>query len=378
MRIGVVVGLVAAAILLAGSLGVVPAETEQDIVRPPSRSDAIEAYASRLQVGPPERHQNLTLFPMSAEGAIVPEVELTLDEALEGGWLEISELKPAEVGRVHLRNRAKEPVFIMGGEMLLGAKQDRIVGDDLVVPPGAALVIPVYCVEHGRWVAETEAFRSAGALAGSEVRKARQRADQGGVWSRVASEQSRLEAPSETGALRSVRESEQVQGKMRPYSRALGDFAEDHPKARGVVACVGGEIIAADLFGSRRVFRTLWPKLLESYVIDAIGRPAWGTIPDAVQIRRWLQGVERADKTRKPTPGAGALYELRGGGIMGSALVHQEGVVHMELFKGHVVRPMRFNRLEFRRERLQQYEPTEPTEESEEEGAPERGFRPPD
>ncbi|UCC69433.1 MAG: hypothetical protein JSV79_05845 [Armatimonadota bacterium] len=379
MKTRVVLGLTMGALVLLAALNAVPAETELDIVRPPSSSDAIDAYASRLQVGPPERHANLSLYPLFADGVIVPDLELTLDEAIERGLLEIAELKPAEVNRVRLISRADEPVFIMGGEMLLGAKQDRIAGDDLVVPPGAELVIPVYCVEQGRWVAKTDAFSSAGALVGSEVRKARQRADQGAVWSEVAAEQSRLNAPSETGALRSVRESEEVQDRMRPYTRALGDFARDHRKARGVVACMGSEIIAADLFGSRTVFRTLWPKLLESYVIDAFDRRGREQAPDSVRIRRWLDGITRAEKTRKPTPGAGTLYELHGGGIIGSALVYQEGVIHMELFRGYVVRPVRYNRLEFRRDRLRQHRDEEPRGQmQEEEEAPERGFRPPD
>ncbi|MDH4178954.1 MAG: hypothetical protein OEV33_00470 [Armatimonadota bacterium] len=379
MRTRVVLGLAMGALALLAALHAVPAETELDIVRPPSSSDAIDAYASRLQVGPPERYANLALYPVFADGVIVPDLGLTLDEAIERGLLEIAELKPAEVNRVRLVNRADEPVFIMGGEMLLGAKQDRIAGDDLVVPPGAELVIPVYCVEQGRWVAKTDAFSSAGALVGSELRKARQRADQGAVWSEVAAEQSRLNAPSETGALRSVRESAEVQDKMRPYTRALGDFARDHGKARGVVACVGSEIIAADLFGSRTVFRTLWPKLLESYVIDAFDHPGREQTLDSVRIRRWLDGITRAEKTRKPTPGAGTLYELHGGGIIGSALAYQEGVIHMELFQGYVVRPMRYNRLEFRRDRLRQYPGEEPGGQmQEEEGAPERGFPPTD
>lgn len=371
-------GLIAALMLLGGHPAAVPAETQEDLVRPPDSADAIDAYASRLQVGPPERYSNLTLYPILADGVIVPDIDLTLDEAMERGLLEIRELERAEVSRVRLSSSAKDSIFVMGGEMLGGAKQDRIVGDDLIVPPRADLVIPVFCVEQGRWVATSDTFSSPRALAASEVRKARQRADQSAVWSRVAGEQRRLNAPSETGALSSVQENEEVREKTMPYTRAFSDFALDHAKARGVVACVGGEIIAADLFGSRSLFRQLWPKLLESYVIDAIDRPTRGRAPDAVRIKKWLAGMTRAEKRRKPTPGSGSLYELRGAGLIGSALVYDEGVVHMELFKGYVVRPMPFNRLEFRRERLREYEEGEPSEESPEETPSQRGFRPSD
>ena len=354
MAMRVMVGVIAALILTGGRSSTVPAAPEEQPREAPACSDAIEAYAARLQVGPPRRYENLTLYPIFADEVVVPEVDLTLDEAMERGLLEVRELKRAEVSRVRVCSRAKEPVFVMGGEMLGGAKQDRIVGDDLIVPPGSELVIPVFCVEHGRWVVKSEAFSSARMLAGSEVRKARQRADQGAVWSGVAAEQERLNAPSETGAMRSIQESKEVQDKVGPYRHAFSDLPEDLPRARGAVACVGGEIIAADLFGSRSVFRQLWPKLLESYALDAIDRERRGKAPDAVRIKRWLEGVKRAERVAKDTPGEGRLYELRGGGVIGSALVYDEGVVHMELFRGYVVRPTPFNRLEFRRERLEQ------------------------
>ena len=330
-----------------------PAASEERCIPSPP-TGAIDSYVKQLQVGPPKRHANLTLYPIFADGVTVPNVDLTLDEAMDRCLLEIRELKSAEVNRALLVSRAKEPIFVMGGEMLTGAKQDRIVGDDLIVPPGAELPIAVFCVEHGRWVVKSDAFASASFLATSEVRKARAAADQREVWNQVAAEQERLAAPSATGALQSVQDSEEVQDQMAPYKRALSDFPTDTVRARGVVACVGDEIIAADLFGSRAVFAQLWPKLLDSYVIDAVGRDAGGRAPDAVQIKRWLTGLANAGRGWRKTPGSGDLYVLEGRSLVGSALLYGGGVVHMELFAKDSPDRVRFNRLEFRRERLEQ------------------------
>ena len=336
-----------------------PAEEEAECrLQPPT--GAIDAYISQFKVGPPKRHANLTLYPIFADGVTVPGVDLTLDEAMERGLLEIRELKSAEVNRALLVSRAKGPIFVMGGEMLTGAKQDRIVGDDLIVPAGAELTVPVFCVEHGRWVMKSDTFASASFLASSEVRKARRAADQSAVWEEVAAEQERLAAPSATGTLQSVQHSEEVKEQMKPYKRALSDLPIDVGKARGVVACVGSDIIAADVFGSRAVFAQLWPKLLDSYVIDAVGRDAGGRAPDAVRIKQWLMHVADAERTFKRTPGVGTLCQLTGRSLVGSALLYEGGVVHMELFRRHDARPAGFNRLEFRRERLgeQEVEPS--------------------
>ena len=328
--------------------------------------DAISDFAVRLRVGQAQRHEGLTLYPVFASPLKAPDVDLTLDKAMDLGLVEIVELTSAEVNRVRLHNRAKRPVFIMAGEMLKGAKQDRIVGDDLIVPAGEEVTIPVYCVEHGRWVAKSEAFKSARTLAAPALRQSA-KAGQSAVWSRVAAEQDRLRAPSATGALSSVHESAEVQRKMTPYTRAFSDLPDDYPKACGVVAVIGGEIMAADLFSSPAVFRQLWRKLLDSYAIDALERPAApvrrharrhfgeGGEPDPADIKDWLEGMRQADRDPKDTAGAGSLYELRGRRVFGSALVWRDGVMHIGLFPA---RPERitgsdFNSLDFRRERLE-------------------------
>jgi hypothetical protein len=349
-----VIAVVASA-AVGAAIGPGRAGAEQKCLPAPARADAIGAFARQIKVGRPRKHGNLTLYPILIEDVRVPDVDLTLDEAMERELLSIRELDPPEVNRVRLVSKAKEPILVMGGEMLAGAKQDRIVGDDMIVPPRADLEIPVFCVEHGRWVAKSESFGSAKFLATRDVRVARASADQGEVWSKVAEAQERLAAPSETGALRSLQDSAIVQDRIKPYRRALAEFPGEVAKARGVVACVGDEIIAADLFASRAIFAQLWPKLLDSYITDAVERELQGSSPDGVRIRKWLDGLASADKSLKKTPGDGLLYELRGESLIGSALVYDEAVVHIELFAKEKLapEPVPFNRLEFRRDRLE-------------------------
>jgi hypothetical protein len=163
--------------------------------------------------------------------------------------------------------------------MLRGGKQDRIIAQDLVIPARAKIEVAVYCVEHGRWAHAAGAparFTAGRSMAGAGVRRAAGGGGggggggQGAVWSEVADSQERLKAPSETGALRSVHDSKEVQQQAAPYQRALADLCREHPKANGVVVVVDGEILAADLFGSPALFRQLWPQLLEAYAIDAL------------------------------------------------------------------------------------------------------------
>ena len=333
-----------------------------------SAVNPIVYYADHLRVEEPERHGNLSLFPVSAPSVKAPAVTLTLTQAVKQGLFEVMEMKESEVNRLRVRNRAKEPVFIMAGEMLRGGKQDRIAGDDLIVPPKTTLTVAVFCVEHGRWAGRESSFSVGHSLAGARVRQSAGRGGgQGAVWSRVEEQQKALGAPSATGALRSVHDSEAVRDQMKPYLRALSDLPDEHHKAVGVVAVVGDQIIAADLFSSRKLFETMWPDLLEAYVIDALERDGGGVreprrrhdagftkpAPSEKDVLRWLNGVRSAEMSAKDTPGDGELYELTGRELSGAALVFDCGLVHVGLFPGQVtIAEPDYNSLEFRRERV--------------------------
>ena len=55
------------------------------------------------------------------------------------------------VNSLTLANRAKLPLFLLSGEVVIGGKQDRIIGKNTVVAPRTTETVPVFCVEHGRW-----------------------------------------------------------------------------------------------------------------------------------------------------------------------------------------------------------------------------------
>ena len=340
--------------------------------------DAIAEFASRLVVSAPHRCNDLSVFLVSAPGATLPDVDMTLDQAVKRDLVEVTELGDSEVNRLSVRSRAKEPVFVMGGEMLRGGKQDRIIADDLVLPARAEVTVAVYCVEHGRWALGSAGgggggFTAGHSLAPSEVRQAGGGGGRGGgqpaVWDSVARQQRSLKAESATGALRSVHDSQEVRNQIGPYLRAFSDLAEDNPRACGVVAMVGDEVLAADLFSSPTVFRKMWPDLLESYAIDAVERAApvlalppephitkHAHYPDVAFAQRWLAGMSTASRTPRDTPGAGTLYDLKARAFTGSVLVWDGGVVHAGLLPAvaqiHKERDLRIITPEQRRERL--------------------------
>src|SRR4051812_29626447 len=96
----------------------------------------------------------------------------TLDEALAAGTLEVTELtEGGSVPLLKVVNRGTEPVFLMAGEQLVGAKQNRILNTSLLVPAGSELTVPVSCVEAGRWGYRSAKFGSGGNMSHGKLRK---------------------------------------------------------------------------------------------------------------------------------------------------------------------------------------------------------------
>jgi ARG and Rhodanese-Phosphatase-superfamily-associated Protein domain len=67
-------------------------------------------------------------------------------------------------------------VLILDGEELVGAKQNRIVNTTLIIGRMREVVIPVSCVEQGRWHYRTKAFKSSKANLYAELRKKKAKA----------------------------------------------------------------------------------------------------------------------------------------------------------------------------------------------------------
>lgn len=115
-----------------------------------------------LTIGPAVDSGRLTMHPLINENIIEPQY-LTLDQALGNGVITISEVSQSgRVPELMVTNRGKQPVFLLDGEELKGAKQNRVLNVSVLVPGDRKIVVPVSCVEQGRWSQQTRSFKAAG------------------------------------------------------------------------------------------------------------------------------------------------------------------------------------------------------------------------
>ena len=278
----------------------------------------------------PVTYENISLFPVVG-GSQDTSSFLTLEEGLASGEVIVTEqgaerlirnrgeVRPlavpqssgASVNQLVLINRSKRPLLLLAGELVSGGKQDRIV------PVGAEpLPLDVFCVEHGRWTGSSSQFVASKTIVHPSVREqAAVNQEQTQVWAAVAggttampsakpaapprlnssvlSEAIALDAP--TQSYEKIYESSRVGVSVdslvdelqKRFARATSGLKGE--RVVGVVVAYGGEVAWSDIFASSDLFRHYWKKLLRSYAVEALARPAMREVASADDAREFLR-----------------------------------------------------------------------------------------
>jgi hypothetical protein len=314
---------------------------------PPHTAAAVNGWTVVEGAG----HQNITLFPVVTANAADTSPFVTLDAALESGEAAITERdgktirrsalwardeETPSVSTLALVNRGSKFLVLLAGEIVNGGKQDRVISTDRIIPPGVELPLDVFCVERGRWSAGSS-FAAAKLMAHPSVReRAAVDREQQSVWAAVAqgstARKRSAEAPppavsssmlaqiasaeAPTGAYRRIYQSARVQSETSGFEtelqRQFSKLSERLGGGRvvGVVVAYDGAPVWADLFASPQLFEKYWPKLLQSYVTEAVARSSGTTAASLEDARRFLDPVDGRE-TVESEPKAFRLRQVR-------------------------------------------------------------------
>lgn len=312
-------------------------------ITPPLSEKLIINFIERCQVKYHYREKNLIIFPIVAESESQFEY-LTLEQGINQNYVEIKELGSGYVHTVKLRNSSKHYIFGLAGELIIGAKQDRMLKEDILIPPFSQwLEIPVYCTEQGRWRDKTKKFQSRGLIVPGMLRlRARTTESQTKVWEEVNKVQAQFNIAAETKALKEVYEAPMVSNQAQPYLEKLLPLPKKLKNCIGVIVGIGDQIICADLFANARLFDKLWEKLLRSYIIDALCPAEDDNGISLDQVQNFLLNIKNCTFTNIGTPGTGQLIRIKSKDhksfghsvlrVTGSALLFKGEVVHLDLF----------------------------------------------
>ena len=294
----------------------------------------------KVALGTPSAHRNLTLTPILLKDDPLSHTEpVSLEEALAAGAIQVTEVSAeGHVPELRVRNSGEAPVLILDGEELVGAKQNRIVNVTILVPPQSETVIPVSCIEAGRWGYSRPSFSAAGRVLNQEIRYCKalsvtknlkerrvRFSDQGAVWDGVSKALFALGAASPTSALSDAFESRanEIEGFLKALKPQQGQI--------GVIYRIGGVLAGLDLFGSKTAFAHAFPKLLRGSALQSLaGFESEGTQADD---RQFLHAVFNAPADRFPAVGLGEELRFDTDKICGGALELDGGLVHLFAFQ---------------------------------------------
>jgi hypothetical protein len=244
-------------------------------------------------------------------------------------------------------NESDMPVFLMEGEELIGAKQNRTLNLSILIPAMQAVAIPVSCVERGRWAHRSREFAAApraqyaegrakkmaqvsASMAATGVRHSNQRE----VWQDIDEKFARLKTLSRTSAMADMFEQQ---------SARLEEYVISFPPSEGQVGAVftiEGKVCGFELFDSPDTLKKLWPKLLRSYGLDALDRADSGhqmeekPTPPAGHndVESFLNTVSTGRTKKYPAVGEGEDIRLASRELTGAALAAHGRVVHLSAF----------------------------------------------
>jgi hypothetical protein len=109
-------------------------------------------WLRQVRLGPPRQRGAVTAIPLCGRRGSVDTPLVPLGVALSRNILQVEELAAAAVGRLMVTNRSGHAwVLGMGGEMIFGGRQDRVLNSSFVVGPDRSVEVAVSCVEQNRW-----------------------------------------------------------------------------------------------------------------------------------------------------------------------------------------------------------------------------------
>jgi hypothetical protein len=293
--------------------------------------------AEDYRLSGPYTHDNLTIFLIHSSQPQPHRDFLTLEQALNQKRAVVYET--GNVNELSIENLSSKAIYVNSGDIVKGGQQDRVFPDDYVLPPMSGKVpISSFCVEPGRWTRRgserSDRFASStdGLPTNNLKLAARQKRDQGEVWKEVAAARQELvetvnrtdgthlgaDSAGGTGggvyvpsaglslsastSMQVTVEAKPVTDATRAYIKNLSKIVEGRPDVVGYAFAINGKLNSADIYASRDLFRSMWPKLLKASAVEAVAerqKEKKSSPPDAELVRSMFAQTELGHQSSK-------------------------------------------------------------------------------
>ncbi len=112
----------------------------------------ISNFLTNFVINDPLNISGLTLYPINFDPIVLDESLLLLDDCFDNKLVQVFEVSQiGNVEKIGIKNNSNFKILIIDGEAIVGAKQNRIAQSTIIIEPNSEKIIPVNCVEKGRW-----------------------------------------------------------------------------------------------------------------------------------------------------------------------------------------------------------------------------------
>ncbi|HEX8332534.1 MAG TPA: DUF6569 family protein [Segetibacter sp.] len=274
----------------------------------------------RVVYDTPWIYKNLKLIPVrfKQKDPALPAILLndpnliSLSDAMQKRMIKVKEIKyngGSDLNLLEVVNTSKSPILVNSGELLSGGKQDRMVGETKLIPPGKEKhYLKVFCIEKGRWDNKPRVFKHRG-RASAELRKTMDISNrQAKIWKNIDSSSASSNKKLETGAFLKL-----FNDSLRTDTGYINFFTRKYRQTdslfAGFVAVTGNQIISCELYTSTKLSNSSFREMLNTFVFSAVTKGSRPLMTND-RVRDFLDKFLISEAIQKAyIPGHGKLHK---------------------------------------------------------------------
>jgi hypothetical protein len=268
---------------------------------------------------------------------------ISCNEAMENSHIEVKEVNESgSVNNLVVLNHSDHFVFFSDGDILSGAKQNRVLNTSVFLAPNSKTILPVSCVEQGRWRHLSPKFKGNDYLAPSRLRSKKSEqvkenlkinssfiCSQHSIWSEVEDYQMNLRVNSPTSNLSDVFEEKKID-----IDKFIADFKVEDT-SNGMTVFINNNILSVDVFNKTSIYQEYFHKILRGVSSEAIYlKKVDSSISEAetkYKTLNFFDELERIKFNMYPGVGIGKEKRFDSDKISGFNLIYNDQAIHMTL-----------------------------------------------
>jgi len=263
----------------------------------------------------------------------------TINELLEIKEVEISEVSTSgNVNTIIVNNMSPHFLFMMDGDILMGAKQNRILNTSVLVSPNSKINIPVSCVERGRWSNGSRVFqrsdytvspnfraRKSSSVNESFKRSKTYEANQNYIWNTVDYEMHNHKMNSPTSDYETV---------YRNLENEFKDKLTPFKEANGAALFYGNRFLNADIFGTERLYLHYFDRILNAASVYLHNAVKYAPLSEQYAINKLYKNMYYAEESivsKDKAAGEGIEKRFENDYTSGFELKYDDSLIHYTL-----------------------------------------------